>query len=64
MYLNCRIRIPDAGGNISIKTISGTPYVYLERGRTYNKEKKYNVPNRTCIGKQDKEQKDPKDQPA
>ncbi|MBR0455743.1 MAG: transposase [Firmicutes bacterium] len=57
MYLNCRIRIPDAGGNISIKTISGTPYVYLERGRTYNKEKKYNVPNRTCIGKQDKEQK-------
>ena len=58
MYLNCRIKIPNTGGNISIKTISGTPYIYLEQGRTYNKEKKYNVPIRTCIGKQDKEQKE------
>ena len=56
MYLNCRVKIPDTGGNISVKTINGTPYVYLERGRTYDKEKKYNTPKRTCIGKRDLEQ--------
>ena len=56
MYLNCRVKIPDTGGNISVKTINGTPYVYLEHGRTYLKEKQYNVPKRTCIGKRDKEQ--------
>ena len=56
MYLNCRIRIPDTGGKISVKTIDGTPYVYIERGRTYNKEKQYTEPKRTCIGKRDKEQ--------
>ena len=56
MYLNCRVKIPDTGGNISVKTINGTPYVYLERGRTYDREKKYNTPKRTCIGKRDMEQ--------
>ena len=57
MYLNCRLRIPENGGKITIKPVSGIFYVYLEQGRTYNKEKKYNVPKRTCIGKQDPEQK-------
>ena len=57
MYLNCRVKIPDTGGKITIKLVSGISYVYLEQGRTYNKEKKYNVPKRTCIGKQDSEQK-------
>ena len=57
MYLNCKIKIPDTGGKITIKPVNGTPYVYLEQGRTYNKEKKYNVPKRICIGKQDTEQK-------
>lgn len=57
MYLNCRVKIPDTGGKITIKLVSGISYVYLEQGRTYNKEKKYNVPKRTCIGKQDLEQK-------
>lgn len=56
MYLNCRVKIPDSGGNISVKTINGTSYIYLERGRTYNKEKKYNEPIRKCIGKRDVEQ--------
>ena len=56
MYLNCRIKIPDSGGKITIKFVSGTSYVYLEQGRIYDKEKKYNVPKRTCIGKQDPEQ--------
>ena len=56
MYLNCRIKIPDTGGKITIKLVSGTSYVYLEQGRIYDKEKKYNVPKRICIGKQDPEQ--------
>ena len=39
MYLNCRIKIPDSGGKITIKFVSGTSYVYLEQGRIYDKEK-------------------------
>ena len=58
MYLNCKIKIPDAGGKITSKTISGTPYVYYEYARVYNKEKKYTEPKRTCIGKRDIEQPD------
>ena len=56
MYLNCKVKIPEKGGNISIKTISGTSYVYLEKGRVYNKEKQYNTPTRICIGKRDSAQ--------
>lgn len=58
MYLSCKIKIPDAGGKITSKTISGTPYVYYEYARVYNKEKKYTEPKRTCIGKRDIEQPD------
>lgn len=58
MYLGCKVEIPKDGGNITIKKINGTPYVYIERGRTYSKEKKYSLPKRTCIGKGDPEQKD------
>jgi len=56
MYLNCRVKIPDTAGKITFKPIGGTSYVYLEQGRTYNKDKKYNVPKRTCIGKRDNDQ--------
>ena len=56
MYLNCRVKIPDTEGKITVKTISGTPYVYYEHGRVYSKEKKYTEPKRTCIGKRDNEQ--------
>ena len=52
MYLDCKIRIPDTQGKITIKKINNTPYVYLETGRIYYKEKKYNSPKRVCIGKQ------------
>ena len=34
MYLNCRIKIPDTGGKITIKFVSGTSYVYLEQTQT------------------------------
>ena len=30
MYLDCRVKIPDAGRRISKKTISGTTYIYYE----------------------------------
>ena len=56
MYLDCRIKIPTGGGKITVKTINATPYVYYETGRVYNKEKQYNTPKRTCIGKRDPEQ--------
>ena len=55
MYLNCRIEIPKEEKRISVKTINNTPYVYYEYGRVYLKDKKYNTPKRTCIGKRDPE---------
>lgn len=58
MYLGCKVKIPKDGGNITIKTINGTPYVYIETSRTYSKEKKYSIPKRICIGKRDSEQPD------
>ncbi len=56
MYLNCKIKIPEGTGKISVKTISGTSYVYYETSRTYIKGKRYNSAKRTCIGKRDPEQ--------
>ncbi len=56
MYLGCKVRIPETEGKITVKTINGTPYVYYEHGRTHLKDKKYNTPKRTCIGKRDPEQ--------
>ncbi len=56
MYLNCKVKLPDTGGKISVKTIGGVPYVYYEYGRVYNKSKKYTEPKRTCVGKRDPEQ--------
>ena len=58
MYLNCRVKIPDSAGKITVKTINGTSYVYYEYKRTYLKDKKYTDPKRTCIGKRDPEQLD------
>lgn len=51
MYLGCTVKIPDTAGNITVKTINGVPYVYYEYARVYLKDKKYNTPKRTCIGK-------------
>ena len=42
MYLSCKVKIPDTGGKITAKTISGTTYLYYEYARVYNKKKKYN----------------------
>lgn len=56
MYLGCRVKIPANGGNTTVKRINGTSYVYLERSRSYSKEKQYNSAKRVCIGKLDTEQ--------
>lgn len=58
MYLNCKVKIPDTGGKITPKTISGTTYLYYEYSRSYNKKKKYTEPKRKCIGKRDPDQPD------
>lgn len=55
MYLDCKVKIPEPRNKITVKTINGTPYVYFETGRTYKKEKQFNDPKRTCIGKQIKD---------
>lgn len=55
MYLDCKVKIPTEG-KITVKTINATPYVYYEYGRVYKKDKQYNTPKRTCIGKRDPEQ--------
>ena len=52
MYLECTVKIPEADGKITKKTIKGTTYIYYEYARVYSKEKKYNTPKRTCVGKQ------------
>lgn len=52
MYLDCQVKIPEADGKITKKTIKGTTYIYYEYARVYLKEKKYNTPKRICVGKQ------------
>ena len=51
MYLNMTVPMPSEKAKLTTKTISKTPYVYYEIGRTYDKEKKYNSAKRVCIGK-------------
>lgn len=48
MYYKSRVEIPKVPGKITIR--KGI-YVMYETGRTYNSEKKYNIPNRVTIGK-------------
>lgn len=45
IYKNVKVEIPKK----TIVMRNGS--VYLETGRSYDKDKKYNVPSRTCIGK-------------
>ena len=46
------VDLPKAPHRIKmVKAKNGTRYVYLEVGRNYNKEKKYNLPERVAIGK-------------
>lgn len=52
MYYDFRVEIPNVRGKIYFKKIKESTYVNYEYDRVYKKEKKYNVPKRTTIGKQ------------
>jgi len=47
------VDIPQAPGKITRKKLSAGTYIYYEYSREYDKLKKFNVPRRACIGKQD-----------
>lgn len=51
MYYDFRVKIPDAPGKIYLKKIKESTYVNYEYDRVYKKDKKYNIPKRTTIGK-------------
>lgn len=51
MYLDCIVEIPDLQGKISRFKKGNTTYIRYADGRTYNPEKKYNVPNHKIIGR-------------
>jgi len=51
MYLDFKVRIPDAKSKIVMKPVKGVTYVNYEYDRIYKPEMKYNIPKRTTIGK-------------
>lgn len=51
MYYNFLIKIPENTGKISKNKRGNTTYIEFTYGRKYNPEKRYNIPQRTTIGK-------------
>ncbi|MCI6535375.1 MAG: transposase [Phocaeicola vulgatus] len=51
MYEKYLVPVPESKGKITIKKKNDTAYVLFEYGRVYNSEKKYNIPQRSIIGK-------------
>lgn len=51
MYYNFLVKIPENTGKISKNKRGNTTYIEFTYGRKYNPDKKYNVPQRTTIGK-------------
>jgi len=51
MYFDFLVKVPEVKGKITTKPKGNAIYVYYEVGRVYNKEKRYNVPERIGIGK-------------
>lgn len=51
MYFDFLVKIPEDTGRISLNKRKDTTYVEYTYGRRYIPEKKYNVPQRTTIGK-------------
>lgn len=55
MFADNLVKIPNVPGKIARQTrktkAGATVYILYEKGRTYNPQKKYNVPERVCIGK-------------
>ena len=52
MYYEFLVKIPENTGKISKNKRGNTTYIEYTYGRKYVPEKKYNVPQRTTIGKQ------------
>ena len=53
MYLGFLVEIPTVPGKITRRGKGGTIYINYEYDRVYDPEKKYNIPLRSTIGKQD-----------
>lgn len=53
MYFDFLVKIPENTGKISLNKRGDTTYIEYTYGRRYVPEKKYNVPQRTTIGKMD-----------
>lgn len=51
MYLDCQVEIPNEPGKITRFRKGKATYIRYAAGRTYNAEKKYNVPDHKTIGK-------------
>lgn len=51
MYYKNLVKIPENTGKISKNKRGNTTYIEYTYGRKYNPQKKYNVPQRTTIGK-------------
>jgi transposase len=54
MYYDFLVKIPENTGRITANRRGDTTYIEYTYARKYNAEKKYNVPQRTTIGKQSK----------
>jgi len=53
MHKKYTVDIPQAPGKITAKKLSAGTYIYYEYSREYDRQKKFNIPRRACIGKQD-----------
>lgn len=57
MYLDFLVKIPEVKGKITLKPKGNAVYINYEYGRQYDSMRKFNIPRRTIIGKQSKEDK-------
>ena len=57
MYLDFLVKIPEVKGRITLKPKGNAVYVNYEYGRTYDRERKFNIPKRAIIGKQSRDDK-------
>ena len=55
VYFDFLVQVPDVPGKIVRKRLKDTVYIDFEYGRTYDPLRRFNIPKRTTIGKQCKE---------
>ena len=54
MYLDFLVDIPAVPGKITRKTKNGITYINYEYGRSYDPDRRFNIPKRATIGKESK----------